>query len=198
MYGLKQRRLEKDRLEWYKCHGQKPPSSGTDRRRRPKTKADTQTYTTTTLLNVYAPNQPEIRGRLSYWEGEGAGIEPVEFFHSINSLRGINVVSREKYPIPKTREPQTCFTPYQNDLVTFEAFEDIRKELKHKANHIASEMERVHAEWTREPDPDWIKMKGAQFSIEFSRFLELERREAQRKKSEKQRSKTSPLKRQFD
>lgn len=183
MYGLKLRRLEKDRLEWYKCHGQKPPNSGTDRRRKPKTKADTQTYTTTTLLNIYAPQQTEMRGKLSYWEGEGAGVEPVEFLNAMRDLRGTNVISKEQYPIPKTGRLNNCFTPYENDLMAFDAFETVRNELKHRTDHLASEMERVYQEWNRPPDERWFMMKDKQFSIEFSRFMELQRRkEGQRKR----------------
>ncbi|OHT03019.1 hypothetical protein TRFO_29675 [Tritrichomonas foetus] len=179
MYGLKQRRLEKDRLEWYKCHGQKPPNSICDDniRRKPNTKADTQTYTKTTILNVYAPKQSDFRGPLSYWEGEGAGIEPDEFYQCIRSLRGTGIVSKEHIPVPKsTGRINDCFTPYENDLMTFDAFESARKELKRRTEHIANEMDRVYKEWTRPPDDKWFCLKDRQFSVEHSRFMELKRR----------------------
>ena len=193
MYGLKQRRLEKDRLEWYKCHGQKPPNLGQDpRRKKPKTMARAQTYTPTTVLNVYAPKQTEMNGDLSYWEGEGAGIEPIEFLNSIRTLRDTDIISHNYFPLQKQGRLNNCFTPYENDLMTFDAFESVRKELQRKTDHIASEMERVYKEWIRPPKENWFCLRDRQFSVEHSRFMEIQRRNSPKRKFKAAPKQASP------
>jgi hypothetical protein len=52
---------------------------------------------------------------------------------------------------PKSGKINSCRAPYQNDLVTFDASETIRGELKHRSDHLVSDMQRAHDEWTRLP-----------------------------------------------
>ena len=169
------RRLEKDKLEWYKSRGLKPPNAMRERQPRQK-KSDTATYTRTTVLNSYAPNAPEIRVPFSYWEGDGAGIEPVEFRQSICALRSTNVVSPYPLAMPKTGRLNECFTPYENDIMSFDAFETARKELKHRSEHLAREMERVQEDWTRPPKEKWFCEKDETFTREHCKFMEIFRR----------------------
>jgi hypothetical protein len=180
MRGLFKRRLEKDKMDWYKCHGMKPPDFDSRRKKIPRTKADVQTYTETTVLDVFAPVTLSLNRPLSYWEGEGAGIEPTEFTTSVTALRSQPIVSRDPCAYPKPGNLQECSTPYKNDLMTFDAFETIRRELKHRSDHLASEMERVHDEWTRPPKDNWFTLKDCSFSIEHCRYMEILRRKTAR------------------
>lgn len=187
MYGLYLRRLEKDKLDWYKSHGIKPPNHVFETRPPPKTKADVQTYTTTTILDTYAPNAPPADEKLSYWEGKGAGIEPVEFRNSIVALRSTNVISKEPVSGPKIGKTNNCFTPYENDVQSFNAFEITLKELKKQSEHLVKEMDRVEQEWNRPAKEYWFMCRGKEFSVEHSRFMELSRRKANIKKYRKSR-----------
>lgn len=176
MYGCYLRRLEKDKVDWYKSHGMKPPNIETGRKELKGKKGDANTYTQTTVMNTYAPSIPEIRKPFSYWEGDGAGVEPMDFRESICALRSTNVVSPHHVHLPKTGRLNDCFTPYENDIMSFDAFETVRKELKHKSEHLAQEIDRVNKEWNRPPKENWFCMKDRAFSIEHSRFMELKRR----------------------
>jgi hypothetical protein len=175
------RRLEKSKAEWYRSTGQKPPHLGFAPPPRRHVTVDTNTYTTTTLLDVFdCPSTPARDPTLSYWEGTGAGIEPIEFRASVCSLRECEVMSPSRVPQPwiGTVDHEKRFTPYENDLLTFEAFETARKELRKRAEHIAREMERVNDEWTRPPVENWFALKDSRFTVEHCRYMELLRRDA--------------------
>lgn len=190
MYAGYLRRLEKTKAEWYKVHGQKPPNLGYTEPRKPKKiEVDTNTYTTTEILDVYAPKSPDPPRKLSYWEGPG--IEPEDFRRSLDVLRTKPVISPTKIPKPNIGRLNNCFTPYENDTLTFQTYELARRELKRQSEHLAEEMERVEDEWTREPMKDWFTIKNSQFSIEHARFLELERRKHLKKKMRQKRAQSS-------
>jgi hypothetical protein len=174
------RRLEKSKAEWYQSTGQKPPDLGFSAPVRPKVVVDTNTYTTTTVLDVFDCREPIERDpTLSYWEGTGAGIEPIEFRASVRSLRENEIMSPDRLPQPPigTVNHDKRFTPYENDILTFEAFETARKELRKRAEHIAREMERVNDEWTRPPVKNWFALKDRRFTVEHCRYMELLRRD---------------------
>jgi hypothetical protein len=182
MYGGYLRRLEKSKAEWYRAKGQVPPNLGFSQPVRQPKKIDTHTYTTTNMLDQFSPASDEIsRANLSYWEGEGAGVEPDEFHNTARAMRRNEVMSPYAVPRPKIGELNRCFTPYENDLMTFEVFETTRHELKERAEHIALEMDRVNQEWTRDPVKNWFALKGGQFTVEHCRFMEILRRENYRK-----------------
>jgi hypothetical protein len=188
MYGGFLRRLERSKTEWYRSTGQKPPELSFSAPLRKPVHVDTNTYTTTTILDVFnCPEASERDPTLSYWEGSGAGIEPIEFRASVRSLREHEVMSPTKVAQPRigTVDDQKPFTPYENDLLTFEAFETARKELKKRAEHIAREMERVNDEWTRPPREDWFMLKDSRFTVEHCRYMELLRRKIAKEKQER-------------
>jgi hypothetical protein len=143
-------------------------------------KPDLHTSTETTVLDVFVPGTRPSGRPLSYWEGDGAGIEPGEFTTSVSALRATNVVSRDGYQCPRVGKINSCRTPYQNDLMTFEAFETIRNELKHKCDHLSSEMLRVQEEWTRPPSEKWFALKDGSFTVEHCRYMEILRRNLSR------------------
>jgi hypothetical protein len=175
--------LEKDKLDWYKCQGLKPPQIDGGPRKVHQTKADVQTYTKTTILDVFAPPRSEFTKPFSYWEVPGAGIEPVEFNTSVSALRSPrDVISPVPYKTPKRGRLNNCFSPYQNDLMSFNAFDTIRKELKHRSDHLAAEMKRVQEEWVRPPQEKWFALRDRQFSVKHSRFMEVMRRSLLREK----------------
>lgn len=152
---------------------------------------------------------------LSLWEGPGAGIEPFEFQKSLSALREDKIMTPSKKiqnnnkndkkhdkskscpcnSVPPAEFPPVdrlnrCFTPYENDLMSFDAFETMRKELKNRSEHIACEMQRVDDEWNRPPKKNWFMLKKKDFTVEHCRFMELNRRraykEALKKKSQNQ------------
>ncbi|OHS98754.1 hypothetical protein TRFO_08769 [Tritrichomonas foetus] len=188
MYGLKMNRLEKSREEWYRAHHQTPPNLG--RKSQPSRKlnihVDTHTYTKTSVFKPYSPPLPTDGVGLSYWEGKGAGIEPIEFSKTLQILRESTCMSPSHVrpaPIGRINE---CFTPYQNDIMAFDAFETARKELKFRAEHIASEMRRVDDEWNRPPAANWFMLKDKSFTPEHSRFLEQSRRKRRSESARRQ------------
>ena len=172
------RRAEKHRREWYAARGQNPPTLQPPETPRRRFTPVTQTLTDTVVLEQFAEKRDPEHIDKSYWEGEGAGIEPIEFLTSMNSLRSETVISRKKLPIPKPGKVNRCFTPYENDVMTFEAFELARMELKRKSEHLANEIERVDREFNRDPVDKWYTLKTGQFTIEHCRFLEKMRRRA--------------------
>ena len=118
---------------------------------------------------------------LSYWETEGAGIEPPEFQIAKAILQSDTVVSWKEHPPIGQGEITACYTPYQNDQMTFQAFELARHELQRKTQQLAEEMKRVDIIFNRPPKKNWfVKQKGVNFTIEHCRFLEMQRRRAQR------------------
>lgn len=177
MYGGWKRRMERTKHDWYCSKGQDPPNLGFTQPIKKKKLIDTQTYTNTTVLDVFAPVTANANESLSYWEGDGAGIEPIEFRQSISSLRQSQVMSKCEIPKPKPGRLNNCFTPYENDVMTFDAFETARKELKRRSDHLATEMKRVQEEWTRPPVDDWFCIKNHKFTKEHCRFMELKRRD---------------------
>lgn len=140
---------------------------------------------------------------LSLWEGSGAGIEPFEFQKSLSTLREDKIMTSAKIirnnnsnnknqdkskpvmrvsvppaEVPPVNRLNRCFTPYENDLMSFDAFETMRKELKNRSEHIACEMQRVDDEWNRPPKKNWFMLKKKDFTVEHCRFMELNRRKA--------------------
>jgi hypothetical protein len=189
MYGGYLRRLEQSKAAWYREMGQEPPNLGFSQPVRRPVKIDTKTYTKTAILDVFAPPEPIPHDTsLSYWEVSGAGIEPVEFRESVRSLREDEVMSPVNVSQPPIGRVNRCFTPYENDVMTFEAFETARKELKKRAEHIAAEMARVNYEWTREPQPNWFMLKDSRFTVEHCRHMELLRRQIAKENAKKRKS----------
>ena len=154
--------------------------------------------------NLAENDNQSIGKSLSFWEGPGAGIEPTEFRNSLTAVREDKVISsppripqkakrgtrssqnsRPLNPVgpaatPPLNRMNACFTPYKNDLMTFDNFETIRRELKNRSEHIAQEMLRVDQEWNREPKKDWFTEPTKLFTAEHCRFMELNRRRAQK------------------
>jgi hypothetical protein len=107
-------------------------------------------------------------------------MEPVEFRASLNAMKSDSVVSWTDVPRPGSGEVNRCFTPYENDLMSFGAFETTRLELTRRGEHLANEMERVDNEFHRPPKKNWFCLKKSDFSIEHIRFNERRRRNAAR------------------
>ena len=175
------RRAEKHRREWYAARGQNPPTLNPPEIPRRRFTPVTQTLTDTVVLENFAEKREPKCVDKSYWEGKGAGIEPIEFLASMNSLRSETVISREQLPMTEPGKINRCFTPYENDIMSFEAFELARQELKRKSEHLANEIERVDREFNRDPCDKWYMLKTGQFTIEHCRFLEKMRRRAARR-----------------
>ncbi|OHT06346.1 hypothetical protein TRFO_05518 [Tritrichomonas foetus] len=266
---LRQREIAK--ADWYRVHKQIPPNLGEQPPpERVPLEIDTKTYTTTYAFDPYNPSDKsknkEVWNDLSLWEGDGAGIEPVEFTKTLNSLRESKFITnnpkirssynsrnakntkslsksltkretsnkkiyqKDSQNMPKTNKNKSedkqkkksaseanyiiddaykeesqrkilekaekltgtiqfnieyetgrlnrCFTPYENDIMSFDAFEAVRKELKNRSEHIASEMKRVDDEWNRPPAKNWFLLKDERFTVEHCRFMELNRRRA--------------------
>lgn len=152
---------------------------------------------------------------LSLWEGSGAGIEPFEFQKSLSTLREDKIMTSAKIiknnckngndkdslkfythvSVPPAEYPPVnrlnrCFTPYENDLMSFDAFETMRKELKNRSEHIACEMQRVDDEWNRPPKKNWFMLKKKDFTVEHCRFMELNRRRAMKEALRKRRNRS--------
>jgi len=178
MRALFLRQKEKHRIEWYKSHGIKPPELSPPKTARRKYIANTQTLTNTVVVEHFSKDFEPKSLEVSYWEGEGAGIEPLEFRESMNILRSDLVVSRKSLPVFKPGELNQCFTPYENDLLTFNTFEATRRELKRRADQLAFEMDRVDQEFNRNPVDKWFCIKNKQFTTEHCRYLEKQRRRA--------------------
>ncbi|KAH0794483.1 hypothetical protein GPJ56_001508 [Histomonas meleagridis] len=192
MYGGYLRRKEQSKNAWYKAHGQTPPRlCKTPEEKRRKMKIDTQAFTKTKVLHVFDPPPPQMKDNLSYWEVDGAGIEPVEFRNSLISMRNLEVMSQKPIKPPNVGKVSECSSPYQNDLMSFEAFETSRKELKHRAQHIVEEMTRVNNEWNRGPVENWFCLKDKKFTAEHCRFNELRKREIAKERKRRRRRTTT-------
>lgn len=195
---LYQREVAK--ADWYRKHNQEPPNLGfvPKQIKRKMIDVDTRTYTKTYKMNPYDPIRSKksdenensstkkikremINDKLSLWEGEGAGIEPIEFFNTLGVLREDKCLNPKYIKSPPVGRLNNCFTPYENDIMSFDAFEAVRKELKNRSEHIANEMKRVEKEWNRPPKSDWFTYKDERFTFELCRFNELSRRNAMKK-----------------
>ena len=185
MYGGYLRRLERTKRDWYHARGQEPPNLGFTQPVTRPPPLDMRTYTTTTVLDVFSPPPADTRRRkkLSYWEGEGAGIEPDEFRQSLTSLRHMEVVGPREVEYPRPGRLNACFTPYENDIMSFDAFETVRGELKRRAEALAMEMKRVDNEWARPPVKDWFCLRDERFTREHCRFNQLRRKEQEKKRA---------------
>ncbi|OHT13215.1 hypothetical protein TRFO_16786 [Tritrichomonas foetus] len=182
MRALYLNQQEKYKKEWYRIHGQKPPNLGFEEEKPKKYEPCTQTITETTIVDGYPAENACSPHDLfySYWETENAGMEPIEFRAAANTLRGDTIIGWKDVPQPGHGEINDCFTPYENDIMSFGAFETFRAELKKRGQHLANEMKRVDDEFNRKPVKNWFCLKEKQFSIEHMRFNELKRRRAAR------------------
>jgi hypothetical protein len=181
MRALFLRQQEKYKNEWYRVHHQTPPNLEFEEPLPPKKEAYVQTITDTYVVDGFRPEPLEgddiIR---SYWETDDAGMEPIEFRESLCALQSDAVVSWEDLPHPGSGEINPCFTPYENDMMSYGAFETTRLELRRRGKHLAHEMGRVDSEFRRPPRKNWFCLKTADFTKEHVRFNELRRRDAPR------------------
>lgn len=190
MYAGYLRQLERTKADWYRQKGQQPPNLGFSQPITRPPPLDMRTYTTTTILDVFSPPpSPDRKKKLSYWEGDGAGIEPAEFRQSLTSIRHMEVVGPHGVEHPRPGRLNECFTPYENDIMSFDAFETARSELKRRAESLAMEMKRVDNEWARPPVKDWFCLRDSKFTREHCRFNELRRKEQERKRARTPRKK---------
>lgn len=196
MYGLKKRRLEKDKLRWYKDHGQVPPSLTYHKSKsRKKPQFDLDTYTDTVVLD-FEPSRQNEDPPMSYWDvpdlRRDGGMEPEDFSVSFNAMKETKIIPPNQLPMQKCHKAKECYTPYQNDVASFEAFDSTLKELKRQQKQIALEMERVDNEWNRPPIHNWFAQKGKTFSKELHRAIQLERRNAEIERYERRVSMGRP------
>lgn len=165
--------------KWYESRGQTPPNLGRKEKTIRKKEPCTMTITDTYVVDGF---QPEVSGDdhldMSYWETRDAGMEPLEFFAARNAMKSDSVVSWSEFPAVGEGEINKCFTPYENDMMSYGAMEVMRLELKNRGRHLANEMKRVDDEFYRPPKQDWFCIKGPQFTIEHVRYNELRRRNA--------------------
>lgn len=181
MRALFNRQKEKYKKEWYDSKGMEQPTLNTKRKFKKKNDPMVQTLTNTYVIEHFSKTIDPKNLNLSYWEGEGAGIEPSEFRASLNVLRSDFILSEKKPPLFKFGELNRCYTPYENDLLTFKTYEATRKELKRRADQLAYEMERVDKEFNRNPVTNWFCIKNKDFTTEHCRYLEKQRRRAAKK-----------------
>jgi hypothetical protein len=116
----------------------------------------------------------------TYWKTDDAGMEPIEFRESLSTMQSDSVLSWADLPRPGSGEINECFTPYENDMMSYGAFETTRLELRRRGNHLAHEMARVDTEFRRPPKKHWFALKTSDFTREHIRFNELRRRDAAR------------------
>jgi hypothetical protein len=179
MRALYLRQQERYQERWYKAKGQTPPNLGRKEEVPVKKEPYTETITDTYVLEGYqSEHVGDAQAPRSYWETVDAGMEPVEFRQSLNVLKSDTVVSWHTVPQPGSGETNRCFTPYENDVMSYGAFETTRLELKKRGSHLASEMKRVDDEFNRPPKKNWFCLKNSQFSIEHIRYNEMHRRAA--------------------
>lgn len=177
MRGQKINRLEKSRDEWYQSHHQSSPSS------RKKNNSltlsinfDTHTYTKTDVFKPFCPYNNHQTGfnefennyyygndkYITYWGKGGVGVEPIDFSRTLSILREKTAMSPYKINLAPIGKINDCFTPYQNDQMTYDALEAARNELRHRAEHIALEMRRVDDLWNTEPAANILLRSGNQ------------------------------------
>jgi hypothetical protein len=181
MRALFLRQQEKYKSEWYRVHNQKPPSVEFEDPPPPKKEPYVQTITDTYIVDGFRPEPTaETHLDMSYWETDDAGPEPIEFRSSLNTARSDSVVSWTELPLPDSGEINRCFTPYENDIMSYGVLETVRLELRRRGDHLANEMDRVDSEFRRPPKKNWFCLKNSRFSIEHIRFNELRRRRAAR------------------
>ena len=188
LYKNQQKRYQE---QWYKARGEQPPNIEFRSNKTKKTAPDVAITTETCVLKGnkietatdHEEEECEDIGieEISYWEGYGAGIEPIEFRTARSVLMSDSIISRTDYPKVGSGHINECFTPYENDCMSFEAFEISRRELQRRSNQLADEMKRVDDMFNREPVENWFALKGKQFTIEHCRYLDLQRRRAAKK-----------------
>ncbi|KAH0792942.1 hypothetical protein GPJ56_003206 [Histomonas meleagridis] len=179
MRALYQYQQEEYKKKWYKAHKENPPNL----RRKEKTtnSLNNLSFRKTEILEGFqAKNACDPKNLCySYWDTEIPGIEPLEFRASVNSLRSDSIISNKEISYPGNGVLNNCFTPYENDIMSFGAFETTRLELKRKALHLSEEMKRVDEEFYRPPKENWFCLKGPEFTSEHIRHNKARRREAQ-------------------
>ena len=181
MRALFLRQRDKYRQQWYDQRGITPPNLGKDRNKGQNKARSTVSITDTYVVEGFQPTtQGDDHLELSYWETTDAGIEPLEFWTSRNMVKSDTVVGWTELPLPEAGAINRCFTPYENDIMSYEAFEVTRKELKHRGEHLANEMKRVDETFHRGAKKNWFCLKGAEFTKEHVRHNEMMRRNAQR------------------
>ena len=164
-------------------HNQKPPNLGFEEETQKKYIPTTNITTDTTVVEGYPAENACSPYNLfySYWETENAGIEPLEFRAAANTLRSDIILSNANVKQPGHGEINDCYTPYENDIMSFGAFETFRAELKKRSEHLATEMRSVTEEFNRPPVKNWFCLKKKDFTREHVRFNEMNRRRAARK-----------------
>lgn len=158
-------RLEKSREAQYRSYNQTSPNKG----KKNSTLAlsinfDTHTYTKTDVLKPFRPHNFKMPTsnfndgyyfendkKKSYWGKGGAGVEPIDFSRTLSILRENTALSPYDLKLAPIGKINDCWTPYQNDQMTYCVFEAARNELRHRAEHIAWEMKRVDDLWNTEP-----------------------------------------------
>ena len=182
MRALFLRQRDKYKKQWYEQRGQTPPDLGKSRAEAKEKERNTVSITDTYVVEGF---RPETRGddhlELSYWETTDAGIEPLEFWISRNNTKSDEVIGWTELPLPASGTINRCFTPYENDIMSYEAFEVTRRELKHRGEHLANEMKRVDDTFNRRAKKNWFCLKGPEFTLEHVRHNEMLRRDAERK-----------------
>jgi hypothetical protein len=179
MRALFLRQQEKFKEQWYRARGETAPNLGLLDEPPEKTEHLPPTITRTSIIDGY---RSETAGDnhldQSYWETDNAGMEPIEFLTSLNTMKSDSVISWTVVARPGCGAVNRCFTPYENDVMSFGAFETMRLELRRRGQHLANEMERVDNEFHRPPKKNWFCLKKSDFSVEHFRFNEIRRRNA--------------------
>lgn len=182
MRALYQSQQERYKKEWYRIHKQTPPNLGQDEKKYKPKKYEpcTQTVTDTTVLAGFSETRtvPINELHYSYWGTAESGPDPLDYNTAQNTLKSDLILSHNNLPQPLHGQINDCFTPYENDLMAFGAFETIRAELEKRSNHLALEMKRVEDEFYRAPKKNWFCLKGSEFTPEHLRYNELQRRKA--------------------
>lgn len=190
MRALYLNQQERYKRRWYKAKNQKPPNLGFDEERIVKKEPCTMTITDTYIVDGFeTPAAKSDYTDMSYWETRAPGMEPIDFASARNAMRSDSVVSWTSRPLTPQGPVNKCFTPYENDVMAYGAFEVTMDELRRRGNHLAEEMKRVDDEFNRPPKRNWFCMKGQQFSIEHTRYNELKRRRATRDISKERENK---------
>ena len=158
-------RLNKSREEQYRSYSNKTSKFGKKNNSLALSiNFDTHTYTKTSVLKPFNPKSVRIPTnefesdyylgndkKISYWGKGGAGVEPIDFSRTLSIIRENTAMSPYQINLAPIGKINDCWTPYQNDQMTYDVLEAARNELRHRAEHIAWEMRRVDDLWNTEP-----------------------------------------------
>ena len=202
MIRQKLNRLERSRNDQYNSYHQKTPNMGKKSGKLTLSiNFDSHTYTKTNVMKPFHPHNSRIPSnefennyyfgddkKISYWGKGVAGVEPIDFSRTLSILRENTALSPYDINLAPIGRINDCWTPYQNDQMTYHVLEAARNELQHRAEHLAWEMKRVDDLWNTEPAANSI-LRSQSLNQSNTRSSSVQREQSH--KSDRRRSKRS-------